>query len=131
MESGTDFCYNPSNPEEVLWKEDISKNDIIIMAAGGLLMLVGASCSLVNFLNIFKENTVRRYVNRRPIPNSGVQPDYTLDNKSLTEIANERRVGVFDPSQGQTSPYVDPYYNQPGNINNNQNNNNNGNNSVL
>lgn len=100
--------YNPSNPDEVIWKDDISKNDIVIMAAGGVIMFFGGTCSLFNFFNLFKPDPVRRYVNRRPINNvvNNMNNNTSYDNRSLTDIAMEKRVGVFDPNQGTTSPYV-------------------------
>ena len=121
--------YNPSNPEEVIWREDISKNDIVIMGAGGAIALFGIGCALMNFFNLFKPEPMRRYVQRRQVVPNNPSNNGPVDNRSLTEIASERRVGVFDPNQGTTSPYVEPYYNQPGNTNMNQSNNDN--NSVL
>ena len=122
--------YNPANPEEVIWREDVSKNDLIIMGAGGLLAFFGLGCALLNLSNILKPDPYRRYAKMRQAMANVPVSDGSVENKSLVEIACERRVGVFDPNQGTTSPYVEPYYNQPGNTPVDQSNNN-GNNSVL
>lgn len=82
--------YNPANPEEVIWEEEINKDNIIFTIIGGVFIFLGASCVVSSFLNIFKDEQISA-IETKKVYNTDPQHDL-YKGKSLVEIANGKNV---------------------------------------